>query len=158
MTPQLSRGVINILKKVYPIGSIYISVSSTNPGTLFGFGTWSAFAAGKTLVGLNSSETEFDTVEETGGEKTHQLSTAELATHTHTQDAHGHYLEYAPNGNNITLNGGGTKYNLSYGTSGTNTPELAARSVTATNQNTGSGTAHNNLQPYIVTYMWKRTA
>ena len=52
----------------YPVGSVYISVSSTNPGTLFG-GTWQAFAQGRMLVGLKPTDVDFDTVEETGGSK-----------------------------------------------------------------------------------------
>lgn len=119
----------------WPVDSIYISISATNPATTFGFGTWVAFGAGKTLVGLNSSETEFDTVQETGGEKTHTLITAELAAHTHT----------------IVKSGGGA---------GTVTVQNATGSdgTAQATSSTGSGTAHNNLQPYIVVYFWKRTA
>ena len=54
---------------IYPVGSIYTSINSTNPSTLFG-GTWVAFGTGKTLVGVDTSDTSFDTVEETGGAKT----------------------------------------------------------------------------------------
>lgn len=133
-----------LLAKVYPVGSIYISVASTNPATLFGFGTWVAFGAGKTLVGINAAETEFDTVEETGGEKTHTLSAAELAAHSHLvtksgDEASGYGLtSTAPFANRPLIDLGAAK-------TGTTAPA-------------GSGNAHNNLQPYIVTYMWKRTA
>jgi len=68
---------------VWPIGSVYIAVVSTNPATLLGFGTWSAFAAGRTLVGLDAGQTEFDTVEETGGAKTHTLTVGEIPSHDH---------------------------------------------------------------------------
>ena len=61
--------VNNTIKTLHPVGSIYISIVSTNPNTLFGFGTWTAFGAGKVLVGLDSSDAEFNTPEETGGEK-----------------------------------------------------------------------------------------
>lgn len=54
----------------WPVGSVFISVVSTNPATLLGFGTWAAFAAGRVLVGLDAAQTEFDAVEETGGSKT----------------------------------------------------------------------------------------
>ena len=63
----------------YPVGSIYISVASTSPATLFG-GTWVAFGAGRVLVGINSGDADFDTVEETRGEKTHTLTAAEQAS------------------------------------------------------------------------------
>lgn len=120
---------------VWPVGSVYISVVATNPATLLGFGTWSAFAAGRTLVGIDAGQTEFDTVEETGGEKTHVLTESEMPAHTHT-------VSYAGNGS-----------------AGSN-PASDAGAI-AGSVNTGSkggGAAHNNLQPYIVTYMWKRTA
>ena len=63
----------------YPVGSIYINASvATNPATLLGFGTWAAFGAGRVMVGLDAGQTEFDTAEETGGAKTHTLTTGEL--------------------------------------------------------------------------------
>lgn len=55
---------------MWPVGSVYISVLNTNPSTLFGFGTWAAFATGRTLVGIDGNQTEFDAVEKTGGAKT----------------------------------------------------------------------------------------
>ena len=78
-----STNVVEVLKKVYPVGCIYTSTVSTNPNTLFGFGTWSAFGAGRTLVGIDSGDTDFDTVGGTGGEKTHILTVAEMPAHKH---------------------------------------------------------------------------
>ena len=131
---------------VWPIGSVYTAVVATNPGTLLGFGTWSAFAAGRVLVGIDAGQTEFDVVEETGGAKTHTLTTAEMPVHTHIQDAHFHTIGMQASDQDGSSSNGSVS-----GSSNTS-------SVTATNQNTGSGSAHNNLQPYIVVYMWKRTA
>lgn len=125
-----------MLDAIWPIGSVYISVINTSPATLFG-GTWVAFGAGKTLVGLDSGDADFDTAEETGGEKTHTLTTAEMPAHQHNLNLH---------------SGGGTPFIGAYG------------SPTITNQGScnvdsaGGGGAHNNLPPYIVVYMWKRTA
>lgn len=119
---------------IYPVGCIYTTTVSTNPATVFGFGTWSAFGSGKVLVGLDSGDTDFDTVEETGGEKTHILTIPEMPAHTHTYDK-------------------GTLVGESDG--------LGSAQKTWTSTNTGSaggGTAHNNLQPYIVVYFWKRSA
>lgn len=152
LTAAQAAGILksSIADLMYPVGSIYCSVVSTNPNTLFGVGTWVAFGAGKVMVGINAAETEFDTVEETGGEKTHTLNTTEMPTHTHIQDAHGHSVNI-----HAASTSGGDGY-AAYGT-GTGSAYGAANN-TATNQNAGGGGAHNNLQPYIVVYMWKRTA
>lgn len=126
-----------ILKAVYPVGSIYVNATdSTNPGTLLGFGTWAAFGSGRVMVGLNSGDTDFDTAEETGGAKTHTLTTDEIPGHTHT-------VQYG-------LAGVGTGSNLAARLDVTGNNELTT--------STGGGSAHNNVQPYIVVYMWKRTA
>jgi len=68
---------------LFPVGSIFISVSSTNPSTFLG-GTWVAFGTGRTIVGIDAGQTEFDTVEETGGAKTHSLTSSENGAHTHS--------------------------------------------------------------------------
>lgn len=161
--------VANVFALLYPVGSIYISTSSTNPNTLWGFGTWSAFGAGRTLVSLDAGQTEFDTVEETGGAKTHMLTESEMPSHTHVQNAHTH----TQNAHNHTqryhsattggLSGPTTAPDTSSNTPtnyGLVTADTTAvnQNATATNQNTGGGGAHNNLQPYIVVYMFKRTA
>lgn len=128
------------LDAIYPVGAVYISVVSTSPATLFG-GTWEAFGAGRTLVGIDAGQTEFDTVEETGGEKTHALTVGELATHSHNVMSGIRTATWAAP-------------NL------VNSYQYQAEAVvlTATTYSAGSNTPHNNLQPYIVTYMWKRTA
>jgi len=127
----------NVLEKVYPVGSIYINAtSSTNPATLLGFGTWVAFGAGKVIVGLDSTDTDFDSAEETGGAKTHTLTTSEIPSHTHTTT--------------IGVASGGS----APGALENRTP---TGGVNYTSSSTGGGQAHNNLQPYIVAYMWKRT-
>ena len=134
----------NIFDKIYPVGSIYINATnSTNPGTLLGFGTWTAFGAGRVPVGIDSSDTDFDTAEETGGSKTHTLTTNELPSHTHT-----HTVQT------------GRSFSSSIGNApvvqGSDNTVLSSSAVTTSS--TGGGAAHNNLQPYIVVYMWKRTA
>ena len=71
---------------IFPVGSIYMAVVSTNPSSFFG-GTWTAFGTGRTVVGIDAGQTEFDTVEETGGAKTHTLTTSEMPSHTHSYSA-----------------------------------------------------------------------
>lgn len=116
----------------FPVGSIYIAVVATNPATLLGYGTWTAFGTGRTLVGIDAGQTEFDVVEETGGEKTHTLTTTEMPAHVH--------------GGTFTTNGGGSSNVASGG-----------GFQVGNSSSTGSDGPHNNLQPYIVVYMWKRT-
>lgn len=130
----------NLLSLVYPVGSIYTSTASTNPNTLFGFGTWSEFGSGRVLVGYDSGQTEFDTVEETGGAKTHTLTTSEIP-------AHSHGLTRFP-----TTTGASSGFTADTSMSGTPT------AVTQTTASEGGGGAHNNLQPYIVVYFFKRIA
>lgn len=124
------------LKSAYPVGSIYTSILDTNPSTLFGFGTWTAFASGRTLVGVDTGQTEFDTVEETGGAKTHTLDISQIPDHSHTV--------------NVGNTGSGA---LSLTVSGSNS-NFQSGAIGGS----GTGGAHNNLQPYITVYFWKRTA
>lgn len=130
--------------QAWPVGSVFTSVVSTNPNTLLGYGTWTAFGAGRTLVGLDAGQTEFDTVEETGGSKTHTLITAEMPSHTHTPQATGAALWLQ-----------GASVGLGYVFNADSTNDGNAQ---FTNTSTGGGGSHNNLQPYIVVYFWKRTA
>lgn len=135
--------LIAFLDAVYPVGSIYMSVKSTNPSSLFG-GTWVAWGTGRVPVGIDTSQTEFKTVEKTGGAKTHKLTVAQMPSHRHS-------VSY--NNNNSA---GTTSYPHAtggYGDQSTDT-DLGFNQVGLT----GGGEAHNNLQPYITCYMWKRTA
>jgi microcystin-dependent protein len=124
------------------VGSVFIAVVSTNPATLLGYGTWAAFAAGRVLVGLDAGQAEFDTVEETGGAKTHTLTAQEMPAHVHRQQRHATTTG--------TLSGVTTAPD-------TTSSNPQAWGVVDT-QSAGGGGAHNNLQPYVVVYMWKRTA
>ena len=142
----------NVFLKTYPVGSIYISTSSANPSTIYG-GTWERYGQGKTLVGLNEGEPEFNTINKTGGEKTHTLTINEMPSHNHD-------FRYSTD-NAVTF------YNAGVGKDGTytgdnylgfsNSVSLFASYVVVLS-NTGSSQPHNNLQPYITVYMWKRVS
>ncbi len=132
-----------ILDLTYPIGSIYLSIKNTNPSSLFG-GIWEAWGSGRVPVGVDTTQTEFETVEKTGGEKTHTLTVDEMPSHNHN-----------------------VKYNTE---SGIATASVLGTDRTASDTEGSSGggdwyvwttgaggdEAHNNLQPYITCYMFKR--
>ena len=132
----------------YPVGSIYINASvSTNPATLFGFGTWTAFGAGRVMVGLNGSDSSFDTLEETGGSKD-----AIVVSHTHSVSDPGHNHTVGIQTKTLDQNAG----SASLAGAGTTTTSTASTGISISS--TGSSGTNANLQPYIVVYMWKRTA
>lgn len=76
----------SIRNLLYPIGSIKMSTENTNPSTYLG-GTWVAWGSGKVPVGVDSLDSDFSTVEKSGGEKTHKLTIDEIPSHTHTFQA-----------------------------------------------------------------------
>lgn len=154
--------VTSALSAAYPVGSIYINASSaSNPSVLLGFGTWVAFGAGKVLVGFDSSDTSFDTLEETGGSKDAiAVSHTHTATSTVTDPGHSHTIvdgEVNTRTNpyfNWTGTGG-----ASVGVTGAHTNSATTGiSVATTIASGGSSGTNANLQPYIVVNMWKRTA
>lgn len=158
----------SLVGEMYPVGSIYMSVKNTNPSTYFG-GTWVAWGAGRVPVGVNTSDTNFSTVEKTGGASTVTLTSTQIPSHTHAKGtlatasagAHTHNLnltkttwagssssrvvvdstDYTAMTNNATASAGAHTHTISGSTAAT-----------------GGGGSHTNLQPYITCYMWKRTA
>ena len=138
------------LEAAYPVGSIYMNASdSTDPSILLGFGTWVAFGAGRVPVGIDSSDANFNTAEETGGVKTVTLTAAQsgLPAHSHSASAASSYTD---GGNGNFPNGGVALYNDTSQT---------WNNITINNKAAQNASqAHSNLQPYIVVHMWKRTA
>jgi hypothetical protein len=170
-TAFVAAAITSGIAAAYPVGSIYINATnSTNPATLLGFGTWTAFGAGRVMVGFNASDPLFDTAEETGGSKD-----AVVVTHTHSASTsisdpgHRHTEMYNNGGSpramvsntgdgsstagNVPAAGGNTTSNALL-TESSNTGISASTSVSST----GSSGTNANLQPYITVYMWKRTA
>lgn len=161
---KLATSVLNL---IHPVGSIYSSVVATNPGTLFGFGTWTAFGAGRVMVGFNSGDADFNAGGKTGGTKTHTLTATEMPSHSHagsslsadSAGAHTHaltYSEVAVSNSNSNI----IRQLVSGSTSSTNTESSGAHShsISGSTGNSGSSGSHNNLQPYITVFMWERTA
>lgn len=116
----------------YPVGAIYESVSDATPDVTWPDTTWDALGPGRVLVGIDATDTDFDTPEEEGGEKTHTLTVDEIPAHTHSI--------YSYPGNAQAGAGGG--HTTTYGAANTGS--------------IGGGGAHNNLQPYLVVYRWVR--
>lgn len=115
--------------------------------------TWVAWGSGRTLVAVDGNQTEFNTVEKTGGESTHKLTVSEMPKHIHNfvtydTDVGSSKNIAAPfniNGSGWTLGNGGS-------------PQLyTTGNMTLSIDYAGGDTSHNNLQPYITCYMWKRT-
>ena len=147
---------------MYPVGSIYFSVNDTNPTNYFG-GTWELWGAGRVPVGVDATQSDFNSVEKTGGANTVTLTSTQIPSHTHTISSSGdHTHTYTGFIQNATSSS--TTYtsiaHKRYESDGTSTPASmnSSGAHTHTVANTGGSGSHNNLQPYITCYMWKRTA
>lgn len=159
-TAFVQSAVNTAIQLLYPVGSIYTSTVSTNPGTLFGFGTWAAFGAGRVLIGQDGSSFVAGA---TGGS-----ADAVVVSHTHTAastDLSGTF--YAANRSGSSAPPTGT-YSF---TGATDSSQLSGGGLTGdikqyafagnhthTINSTGSSGTNANLQPYVVVYMWQRTA
>lgn len=184
---QLKRAIVSLVSanssKVldcYPIGSIYMSVNETSPATLFG-GTWEALDQGRVLIGAG---TTYPAGSE-GGEATHTLTTDEMPSHTHSGST-ASAGDHTHTRGNMNITGKFTSMwavasgafsvigtgNCSTGTASGDlnldfyanrswtgaTSSSGSHSHTMSLNNTGSNAAHNNMQPYLSVYMWKRVA
>lgn len=153
--------VTTAMQALYPVGSIYINAGvTTNPATLLGFGTWTAFGAGKVLVGQDTGDSLFDVLEETGGSKD-----ATLVSHSHTASVydpgHSHRMRYTDISAYsrdfvANINDSAQGYDLT-GYDGLNTSS-STTGISVNISSSGSSATDANLQPYVVVKMWKRTA
>lgn len=138
----------------YPVGSIYLSVVNTNPSTWFG-GTWELVAKGRTLVGVDTNDTDFNTVKKTGGSKTVTLTVNQIPAHNHSMQMAGTRLD--ANGDSLFRmqtgvgSNGGSFWNLGLARTGNGSHDGGIT-------NTGGSQAHNNMPPYFTCYIWCRTA
>ena len=156
--------VASAISVLYPVGSIYINATnSTNPGTLLGFGTWTAFGAGRVMVGFDSSNALFDTAEETGGN-----ANAITVSHTHTASTGTASLSgtlatttvpFTSGSGIVSVGDSGSAFNGNTGLTTFRSATVdASHSHSFTTDSTGSSGTNANYQPYITVYMWKRTA
>ena len=169
-----------MLDKAWPVGAIYTSTVPTNPNTLFGFGMWEYIEQGRVLLSQGSSYP----VGSTGGSATHTLSVSEIPSHNHesttsSEGGHTHDGTTSSNGNHshtvplgdgsndkirkLSSSGSDAKTPITTSTTGYHdhtftTSSNGTHTHTISISNTGSGAAHNNMQPYLSVYMWERTA
>lgn len=212
---NLSQELQELMLKIYPVGSLYFSTTNNNPSSFLG-GEWNRYGNGKAIVGVDESDTSFDVVNKTGGEKTHTLTVNEMPSHTHvfTAKEHNHTLnnhthtvkEHSHTLSATTGKGGkhshdfsaigrvlywdaglnsmggltsgttvqytwasstkeagehthtlsGTTNTLAQFNTGGSNANTSNITVTGSNSNVGGSISHNNLQPYITCYIWKR--
>lgn len=174
------------LAGAWPVGAVFVSTSPTNPATMLGFGTWTAFGAGRVLVGQDPGDAAFDVVEEAGGAKTVVSAGANSApvftgtpftqviNHAHpvTDPGHAHPVtsQTATTGSSTSYEHG-TLDTSSADTEATEVTGSATTGVTTANPVGGvasitpagsisaptfTGSATSVVQPYIVVYFWKR--
>lgn len=150
--------ILSGFNKRYPVGTIIQTTSGTNPNSYLGFGTWALWGTGRTPVGVDTSQTEFNTVQKTGGAKAHTLTEGQLPNVTgvigiHSGDA-GTNLWNGSGMFQPSMNEQNGHYkNLTSLPNGT-----GASSIITIRSSFGSNQAHNNLGPYITCYFWRRTA
>lgn len=133
----VSNKILEDNKKKYPVGKIIMSTTNTNPSTYLGFGTWEPWGSGKVPVGVDIGDKDFNIAEKTGGEKTHILTINEMPSHNHQ-------LAY-DSGTDA-----GIQDRVAWG--GYEEARWYSRTSSV-----GGNSAHNNMQPYVTCYMWKRT-
>ena len=153
------------LESVYPVGSVYINAAvATNPATLLGFGTWAAFGTGRVLVGVDSGDSSFNALGETGGSKN-----AIVVSHSHsdtfaisTKQLRGTFKTDDQSFGTGVFSRTTLSQNSSTGSECcASTISMNAdhnHSITGSVSSNGSSGTNANLQPYITVYMWKRTA
>ena len=152
-TAYIDAAITAVKAALFPVGSIFTAVVATNPGTLLGFGTWTAFGAGRVPVGFDAGNVLFDTAEETGGS-----ANATLPSHTHTATStvsdpgHSHLFPVSGSGS-----GNPDSTNSGSSTATTNTA-VTGITVATTNSTEGASATNANYQPYITVFMWKRVS
>lgn len=150
---QEEVSLTTIYNAIYPVGSIYMSMNSVDPSTLFTGTVWERWGAGRVPVGIDETDLNFASAGLEGGEKTHTLTVEEMPSHNHEGTykfktkggaTWTHYLM-----NDTATHTSSSNYNFVSPDTGTDNAEIQSPP-------TGGSQPHNNLQPYITCYMWKR--
>ena len=142
--------------KSHPVGTVYITNNSTNPGSIYG-GSWSAYAQGRVLVGVggtsgtNGTNMTFS-AGQYGGEFTHRLTVAEMPSHNHSLNGYTWFW-----GTTFSSNVYADSANATAGATPNNYLSTSQNYYDWTNSN-GGDQYHNNIQPYVAVYIWLRTA
>lgn len=131
-----------IVDFIYPIDSLFISTTSTNPSAYLG-GMWERWGQGRVPISVSDTDSDFNTANKTGGEKTHTLLTDEMPSHLHAK------------GTLATSDAGSHEHSVS-GTAAS--AGNHSHTISGSTASAGGGNAHNNMPPYITCYMWRRTA
>lgn len=174
MQDQIDDLIQDAEDRKIPVGGLYLATTSTNPATQLGYGTWEAYGAGRALVGVGDNGQATWTAGETRGNETHTLSEAEMPNHTHTIDPPNTNTSSAGNHNHnsnggaFLRSGAGGPFGFDAGNSYipidviSNTSNAGAHTHSVNipafeSGSRGAGNAHNNVQPSIAVYVWRRT-
>ena len=139
---HIEDGIADLYNAIFPVGQIVIKGDNEDYSNWLGF-TWERTAVGKVLVGIDSTDTDFNTIGKTGGKKTHTLTVDEMPSHNH-------YLYNAA--------GGSTQFQPYAAKDNGTTGSTATNGYATSTGISGSSQPHNNLQPYQVVAYWKRIA
>lgn len=137
---QITALATEVENRKIKIGDLYFSTDAANPASKLGYGTWAAYAAGRAIVGVDTADPDFDAPGKTTGAKTHQLTVGEMPSHTHGV---------------VGSSTGGT--GSIFAPSWVSAASLGQGIDNAAIQANGGGQPHNNVQPSIAVYCWRRT-
>ena len=135
---HIEDGIADLYNAIFPVGQIVIKGDNEDYSNWLGF-TWERTAVGKVLVGIDSTDTDFNTIGKTGGEKTHTLTIDEMPSHNHS----------------IEMTSGGVAYQVERVPFGN---QSVWGNSTFPIKPTGGGKSHNNMPPYLAVYIWKKVA
>ncbi len=151
LTTTINNAILESKKALYPVGSLYFNATrEANPGTLLGFGTWERIAKGKTLIGVDTEDSDFNAAGKTGGGKTHTHPSGSIVANIGAIADDLGKIGYV----------GTTPQVASYGmgVSGAAVTDVSTKKVNHATTTSGNTASASSLQPYITVYIWERTA